>query len=174
MHAQAVDCDAWWLKQIAAANLGWIDLECGGEFVKLRLKSEADIDRPVPAHSATGRLVGEHAVAVVLNIWYVVEGAEQRAGIKNGDDAVRTVRAAILYDAGFHGGDTAVGLNCGFQIDNGARTPAVGPENFLARIRDLYRSFCFTCCDCRDDLQRNDFALAAEPSADKRLDHANL
>src|SRR5205807_4334962 len=94
-----------------------LDLECGGEFVKLRLKSEADIDRPVPAHSATGRLVGEHAVAVVLNIWYVVEGAEQRAGIKNGDDAVRTVRAAILYDAGFHGGDTAVGLNCGFQID---------------------------------------------------------
>src|SRR5439155_24951862 len=115
------------------------DLECGGEFVKLRLKSEADIDRPVPAHSATGRLVGEHAIAVVLNSGDVVKGSQQRAGIKNGHDAVRTVRATILYDAGFHGGDTAVALNCGFQIDNGARTPAVGPENFLARVGDFHR-----------------------------------
>src|SRR5947207_11090612 len=117
LDPQAVDCDAWWLKQIAAANLGRIDLECGGEFVKLRLKSEADIARPVPAHSATGRLVGEHAIAVVLNSGDVVKGSQQRAGIKNGHDAVRTVRATILYDAGFHGGNTAVALNSGLQID---------------------------------------------------------
>jgi len=40
-------------------------------------KSEADIDRPVPAHSATGRLVGQHAVSVVLNIRNIIKRAEQ-------------------------------------------------------------------------------------------------
>jgi len=69
---------AWWLKQIAAANLGWIDLDVAASSSKLRLKSEADIDRPVPRIAPQAGLLVSNAVAVVLNIWYVVEAPSTR------------------------------------------------------------------------------------------------
>ena len=85
----------------------------------------------MPSHRAARRLVGQHAIAVVLNIWNVVERAQQRARIKNRDHAVRAISAAILHYSRFHRGDASVILDAGFQIDDRARTSAMRPENLF-------------------------------------------
>ncbi len=48
------------------------------------------------------------------------------------------------------------------------------PEHFLARISNLHRSLGLARRNRGNDLQRNDFALAAKSAAHQRLDHANL
>src|ERR1700758_5357869 len=126
------------------------------------------------AHGAARGLIGEHTVSVILNVGYVVECAEQRAGVQNRNYAVRTVGPTVLYNAGFDGGDVAVVLHAGLQIDDGPGTSAMCPEDFLTRVGNLDRSLRLARCDRRDDLDGNDFALPAESSAHERLDHANL
>ena len=135
LHAQAVHRDAGRLEQIVLANLGGIHADLGGQFVELRFEGKADVDRAVAAHGAADRLVGQHAIAVVLNVGNVVERAQQRAGVKNGDDAVGAVGAAILDDAGFDGGDAAVVLDSGLQIDDGARDVRDAPRRLLRGCR---------------------------------------
>ena len=174
LHAQAVDRDAGRLEQIALANLGGIQSYFGGKFVQLRFEGEADVDGAVTAHGSADRLVGQDAVAVVLNVGDVVERAQQRAGIKNGDDAVGAVGSAVLDDAGFDGGDAAVVRDAGLQIDDGARTSAMRPEDFFAGVGDLHRGKRFSRRNGGDDFERNDFTLSAEASAHQRLDDANL
>ena len=115
MHAQSIHRDARRLKQIAATDFSRINLQFDGEFIELRLESKAHIDRAVTAHGATCGLVSEHAVAVILNVGDVVERAEQRAGIKNRDHAVRAVAAAILHHTSLYRGDTAIVLDAGLQ-----------------------------------------------------------
>ena len=104
----------------------------------------------------------------------VVQRAQQCAGIENRHHAVRAVGAAVLNDLAGNRGHAAIVLHAGLQIDDGARAPAMRPENFLARVGDLHRRFGRARRDRRDDLQRNDLALAAEAAADQRLDHADL
>ena len=174
LHAQAVDGDTGWLEQIAAPNLGRINAQLGANLIELRLEGKAHIDRAVPAHGSACRLVGQHAIAVVLNVGNVVQGAQQRARIKNSDDAIRTVRATVLHHAGFDCGDAAVVLHGGLEINNRARTAAVGPEDLLARVGDLHRSAGSPCRDRSDDFQRDHFALAAKSATDQRLDHPDL
>ena len=128
-------------QQIAAADFGGIHSNFRSEFVQLRFESEANVHRAVAAHSAAGGLVREHAVSVILNVRNVVERAQQRAGIQNRDYAVRTVSAAILHYAGFNGHDAPVILDAGLKVDDGARTTAMGPEDFFARVGNLDRSF---------------------------------
>src|SRR5258708_35859883 len=64
LHAQAIHCDAWWLKQIALPNFCWVHADLCGKFVQWRLKGEAHIDGAVSSHGAAGGLVGWHALAV--------------------------------------------------------------------------------------------------------------
>src|SRR5947207_13053530 len=97
----------------------------------------------MPAHGATCRLVGEHAVAVVLNIGNVVESTKQRAGIKNGHHAIGAVPAAILHHAGLYDGDAAIVFRAGFKVDDGPRPSTMRPENSFARVRHLYRALSF-------------------------------
>ena len=84
----------------------------------MRFECEADVDRAMSTHGAADRLVGEDAVSVVLNVRNVVECAEQCAGIKNGDDAVRAVGAAVLNDFGLYGSDAAIFGDTGFELKN--------------------------------------------------------
>ena len=56
------------LQQIALANLSGIHADLGRQFVQLRFESKAHVDRAVAAHGAAGGLVGQHAVAVILNV----------------------------------------------------------------------------------------------------------
>src|SRR5205085_665301 len=95
----------------------------------------------LPAHRSAGRLVGEHAITVVANVRNVVQRAQQRAGIKNGDHAVRAIRAAILDHFGGNRGDAAIALDAGLQINDGPRPSAMRPKNFFARVRNLHRRF---------------------------------
>src|SRR5437870_4774310 len=117
------------------------------------------------AHGATRGLVREHAVPVVLNVWDVVERAQQRPGIKNRNHAVGAVGASVLYHTSFDGGDAPVLLNTGLKVNDGARPSAMRPEDFLAGIRDLHRSLGLARRHGSDDLERDHFALAAESSA---------
>ena len=48
------------------------------------------------------------------------------------------------------------------------------PKDLFARIRDLHRSLRFARRNRRNDLERNNFALAAKTAAYKRLNDANL
>src|SRR5579864_3400147 len=174
LHAQAVDCDAWRLQQIALTDLRRVHADLCGQLVELRFEREADVDGTVAPHGAACGLVGQDTVTVVLNVRNIVECAQEGAGIKNGNHAVGAVGPSILYHARFDGGDAAVFLNASFQIDDGARAPAMRPEHFLARVGDFDWSLRLARRDRRDDLQRDDFALTAETAADQGLDHANL
>src|SRR6266850_2585263 len=96
LHPQAVHGYAWRLEQIHASDLDSVNAQLDRKLVELRFKSEADVHRAVSTHSAARRFVGEHAVTVVTNVRDVIERAQQRPGIKNGDYAIRAVGAAIL------------------------------------------------------------------------------
>src|SRR4051812_42010949 len=95
------------------------------------------------AHGSAGRLIGQNAVAVVLNVGDVVKRSQQRARIKNGDNAIRAVAAAILNNTGSDSGDAAVLGDASLQVDDGSRASAMRPENFFAGVGDLHRSFGF-------------------------------
>ena len=95
-HAQAIHRDGRRLQQVHAPHFGRIEFELGRDLVHLRLEGKAHVDGAVPAHSAAGRLVGQHAIAVVTNVRNVVQRAQQRAGIKNRYHTVGAIAAAIL------------------------------------------------------------------------------
>ena len=101
LHTQAVHRDARRLQQIALPYLRWIHRNLRSEFIQLRFEGEAHVNGAVAAHGSARRLVGQHAVTVVLNVRNVIERAEQRSGIKNRDHAVRAVGAAILHYASY-------------------------------------------------------------------------
>src|SRR5208283_1227290 len=126
------------------------------------------------AHRAAGGLVGEHAISVVLNVGDVVERAQQCARVQNRNHAIRAVSTAILDNTCLHGSDAAVALYAGFQINDRARASAMRPENFFPRVGDFDWSLGLAGGDSSDDFERNDFALAAETSANQRLDYAYL
>ena len=174
LHPQAIHRDRWRLQKISFANCRRVHSDRRSELIELRLKSETHVHGAVPAHRAAGRLVGKHTVAVVADVGNVIERAEKRAGIKNGHHAIRTVSAAILNYFCRHRGNTAVFCHSGLQVHDRARTSAVRPKHFLARIRNFHRRFRFAGGHGRRDLQRNHFALAAEAAADQRLDHPDL
>src|SRR5208337_5293405 len=68
----------------------------------------------------------------------------------------------------------AINLHAGFQVNDGARTSAMGPENLFARVGNLYGSFRRASRHSSNDFQWNDFALAAEAATNKRLYDADL
>ena len=113
LHPQSIHGDAWRLQQIAASNLGGIEIYPRGKFVELRFEGKAHVDGAMSAHSSASRLVGENAVTVVLNVWNVVERTQQGTGIKNGHNAVGAVGATILNDLRFHRSDAAIVLDAG-------------------------------------------------------------
>src|SRR5581483_6565759 len=174
LHAQAVHRDAGRLEQIAAADFGGIKAELLRKLVQLRLESEADIHRSVTAHGATDGLVGQHTIAVVLNVRNVVERAQQRPGVKDRDNSVGAVGATILYHARLHCGDVAVFIRARLEVNDGARTSAMRPEDFFARVSNFYRSFGFASGYRGDDLERDNFAFSTEAAANQRFDDANL
>src|SRR5262249_3359437 len=174
LHAQAVHGDARWLEQIPLADLRRIDFQLCCNLIELRFKSEANIHGSVAAHRAAGWLIGKHAIALILNIGNVVQRAEQRAGVKNRNYPIRAVSAAVLNHASLHRGNASIVFDASLEIDDRPRPAAVSPENFFTRISDLDRGFGFAGRNRSDDLQWNDFALATEPAAYQRFDHANL
>src|SRR5215472_15682519 len=174
LHAQIVHGDTWRLEQIAATDDRRIDSQMGSNLIQLRLKGKTDIHRPMAAHGATRRLIGQHTIAVVTDAGNIVERAQQRTGIKNGNNPIRAVRAAILHYASGHSSDAAIFLHAGFQINDGARASTMRPENFFSRISDFDWRFGFARSYRRDDLQRYDLTLAPKAAAHQRLDHANL
>ena len=76
LHAESVDGDTRRLEQVTTANFWGIEIYLCGKFIKLRFEGEANVDGAVPTHGAARGLVGEHAVAVVLNVRDIVESAE--------------------------------------------------------------------------------------------------
>src|SRR5947199_10282038 len=48
------------------------------------------------------------------------------------------------------------------------------PEDLFSCVGDLDRSFCLACCDCGNDLQRDDLAFAAKAAAYQRFDDPYL
>ncbi len=115
LHAQSIHRDARRLQQIATPNLGRVHIQLQRELIQLRLESKANIHGPMSAHGAADGLIGEHAISVVLNIGDVVQRAQQRTRIENGDHAIGAVSAAILHDACFHGGDVAIFVDAEFS-----------------------------------------------------------
>ena len=128
----------------------------------------------MPAHGAAGGLVGQYAVAVVLDMRDVIKRAQQRAGIKDRDHAVGAICSPILHYSRFDGSNPSAFRGASFEIDDCSRTPAVCPEHLFARVGDLHRGASRTGGDRRNDLQRDDFALATEAATHQRLDHSNL
>src|SRR5439155_6524224 len=124
-HAQAVDRHAGRLEQVPAAQFHRIDPQHGGHHVELLLEGKARIDGAVPAHGAAGRLVGQHAVAVKLDVWDVVHGVQQLARVKDGYDAVAAIRAAVLDDARLDRRQRAVAPDAGLKLDDRPRAAAV-------------------------------------------------
>src|SRR5439155_23886782 len=124
-HAQAVDRHAGRLEQVPAAQFHRIDPQHGGHHVELLLEGKARIDGAVPAHGAAGGLVGQHAVAVKLDVWDVVHGVQQLARVKDGYDAVAAIRAAVLDDARLDRRQRAVAPDAGLKLDDRPRAAAV-------------------------------------------------
>ena len=162
------------LQQIALPDLRRIHPNLCCQLIQLRFEGKSHVHRSMPSHRPTRRLIGQHPVSVILNVGNVIQRPEQRPRVQNGHHAVRAVRSAILYHASLHGSDAPILLHSSLQIDDGARPPAMRPEHLLARIGDLHRSLRLSRRNCRDDLQRNHFTLAAESAAYQRLDHPNL
>ena len=125
-------------------------------------------------HGAAGRLVGQHAITVVLDVGNVVQGAQQRARIKNSHHAVRAIGSTILHHPRLHSSDATIVLHASLEINDRPRPPTVGPEDLFPGVGDLHRSARCAGCDCRDDFEGNHFALAAKPAAHEWFDHANL
>src|SRR5208282_391252 len=115
-----------------------------------------------------GRLVGEHAIAVVLNVGNIVKRAQQSARIKNSDHAVGTVSAAILHHARLNGGDAAVVFHRGLQVNNGARAAAMRPKHFFASVGDLHRLLRRARGDGGNNFDGDHFTFSAEATTDQR------
>src|SRR5437899_1414025 len=139
-HAQTVYGDARSLQQVSPPDLGRVEGGSGREHVQHGLEGETHVDRAVAAHGAAGGLVRQHAVAVKLQIANVVDRAEKRSGIQNGDGTIAAVRAAVLYDPRSHRRNLAFSGQSDFEIDKRDGPAAVGIENFFAGVRDLHRS----------------------------------
>ena len=125
-------------------------------------------------HRPAGRFVGENAISVVLNVRNVVKRAQQCARIKNSDDPIRTVAAAVLYHAGFDGGDAPIVLHAGLEINDRPGASAMRPENFLSRVGNLHRLAGGASSDPSNNFHGNHFTLAAKTTAHQRLDHPDL
>src|SRR2546425_5333447 len=138
-HAQTVYGDARSLQQVSPPDFGRVEGRVGCEHVEDGLEGETHVDRAVAAHSAAGGLVRQHAVAVKLQIVNVVDRAEKRPGIKNGDGTIAAVRAAVLHDARSYRRNFAFSGQSDLEIDDRDGPAAVGIENFFAGVRDLHR-----------------------------------
>src|ERR1700674_2996152 len=174
LHAETVHRDARRLEQIALTNLGGIHSHLGCKFVQLRFEGESYIHGAVAAHRSANRLVGQDAVAVILNVGDVVQRAQQRAGIENGYDAIGAIGSAILHDSCLDGGDAAVVGDSSLEIDNRAGASAVRPEDFFAGVGNFHWGKRFSCRNRCDYFEWDDFTFTAKASAYQRLDDANL
>src|SRR6516164_10313560 len=101
-HAQIVHSPARRLQEVTAADFNRINAQHGGDSVELLLEGKASVYCTVTTHGTTGRLVGQDAVAVELDVGDIVHGVEQLSGIEDGDHTVTTVGTAILDDAHLH------------------------------------------------------------------------
>src|SRR5207245_127283 len=75
LHAQPVDGDTRRLEQIATSNLRGINAQLRADLIELRFEGEAHVHGAMSTHGAAGRLVGQHAITVVLDVGNVVQGA---------------------------------------------------------------------------------------------------
>src|SRR5581483_6789065 len=76
LNPKSINSDTGRLQQISPAHLGRIQAQLLREFIELRFEGEADIYRTMSTHRPADRLVGENAIAVVLDIRDVVQRSE--------------------------------------------------------------------------------------------------
>ena len=126
------------------------------------------------AHGAASGFVGEHAVAVKLDVGNVIQGVEQLPGVENRHHAIAAIRSAVLNDARLDGRERAVALHAGLQFHNLPRASAMRVEDLFARVGDLDRTPSLTGQHRGRWFERDHFTLAAESAAYQRLDHADL
>src|SRR5690606_16970715 len=119
------------------------------------------------------RRVGVDAIAVELDRGNVVDAAQQRARVENGDDAVAAVGAAALYHFHFAGGEAPVARHSELEADVALRAPAVRQEVLLPAEAQAHRAARRAREQTADDLEVQHLDARAEAPAHDRLDHAD-
>src|SRR6266511_963183 len=145
-----------------------------GQHVELGLEGKAHIDGAMAAHGATGWLIGQDPVAVVLDIADVVQGGEQGPGIENGHHAIAAKGATALNDPTLNRGDVASPCDAGLEVDDLMWSSAMQVKYFLAGTGDFHRTPDFPSQRCRANFVGEGLVFAAEAPTNERHDDPYL
>ena len=171
--AQIVGGERVWWDECLEAQLRRVELQLLGDLVDVDFEGEARLRRTVAALGTARRLVGEGACALEAVAGNVVGHGLQRARVIGARYAVGAVAASVEQRAEMHARDRAVLLHARLHPHQRRVAAAVAVEDLFARERDLdgasghHRQFG------DGDLVVEGIALAAEPAAVRRRDHAD-